>query len=77
MLASPFLSSFKVFPDVGIFHVALLIGPWKIEWNDSSLCIPRKIVSGAAVMSTDIDSIHTIDKLEDVTEKVCLFAYLT
>jgi hypothetical protein len=70
MLASPLLSSFKVFPELGIFHTALIIGPWKIEWNDSGLCIPRKVVSGAAVLTTDIDTICTLDRLEDVTDKL-------
>lgn len=31
---------------------------WYIEWTDSSLCIPRKIHSGAAILSADVDPIH-------------------
>lgn len=28
-----------------------------IEWTDSSLCIPRKIHSGAAILSADVEPI--------------------
>jgi len=47
----------KKMPPFGIFHSALVIGPWYIEWVSSALCTPRKIMSGAAVMSCDLPRI--------------------
>jgi len=61
-LLSPILSKFDVLPEFGMFHSALMIGPWLIEWNNSALCIPRKCVSRAALLSADIDSISTEKK---------------
>jgi len=29
-------------PTFGMFHSSLLIGPWLIDWNESSLCIPKE-----------------------------------
>eukprot|EP01080_Neovahlkampfia_damariscottae_P010063 gene10063-2485_t len=65
---SPVLSKIDMIPQMGMFHSALMIGPWMIEWNNSGLCIPRKCVSKAAMLSADIDAISTIKNLEDVAD---------
>jgi hypothetical protein len=32
-LISPILSKFDVFPEFGMFHSAIIIGPWLLEWK--------------------------------------------
>lgn len=41
-----------------------------IDWNDSGICIPRKCVSQAALISADISYIGTEKKLEEVVDKL-------
>jgi hypothetical protein len=41
-----------------------------IDWNDSGICIPRKCVSQAALISADIDSIGSEHRLEEVVESL-------
>ena len=36
-LISPFLSKLDLFPEFGMFHSALMVGPWLIEWNNSGM----------------------------------------
>jgi len=67
-LLCPILSKFDVLPEFGMFHSALMIGPWLIEWNNSALCIPRKCVSKAALLSADIDSISTDKRVDEVVD---------
>eukprot|EP01080_Neovahlkampfia_damariscottae_P008733 gene8733-681_t len=55
---------------MGLFHSALMIGPWLLEWNNSALCIPRKCVSTAAFLSADIAEIQTVENLESVRDKL-------
>jgi hypothetical protein len=38
--------------------------------NNSALCIPRKCVSKAALLSADIDSISTEKRVDEVVEIV-------
>lgn len=45
--------------EYGIFHAALIVGTWYLEFNDSSLCIPRKMTSSMAIVNADIGSIYT------------------
>jgi len=58
-LLSPITSAVpSLSQEFGMFHTALVVGPWYIEWTDSSLCIPRKIHSGAAILSADVDPVN-------------------
>ncbi|KAL0486422.1 hypothetical protein AKO1_011998 [Acrasis kona] len=57
----------------GLFHSALIVGPWYLEWNDSCLIVPRKCYSGAAVIAADVNKYfkgpqvsEAIDKISDV-----------
>lgn len=54
-MMSPVLTKFDTQQTFGIVHSALVVGPWYIEWNTSSLCIPRKCYSGAALIAADLD----------------------
>ena len=67
---SPVLDTFNVMPQLGLFHSGLIIGPWKIDWNDSSIVVPKKIIAGAAVMTADIDAISSLSQLEDCVDKI-------
>lgn len=68
---SPVLSTSNLSPDFGMFHCALLIGPWYFEWNDSSLCIPRTCSSNHALFVTDVLSVSIKKDLRDVLEVMC------
>ena len=68
-LISPIVSDFNM-TKIGLFHTALLIGPWFIEWNDSGLCIPRKCLSRSAFLTIDIGDIKTMESLESVRDKI-------
>lgn len=58
-------------PTFGIFHTALSVGPWIIEWNDSSLCIPKICVSNRSIISMDIGySIHSTKQAKDLYDKI-------
>eukprot|EP01080_Neovahlkampfia_damariscottae_P004382 gene4382-7757_t len=67
-LFSPFLASLNVSPELGLFHSALMIGPWILEWNSSSLCIPRKCVSSMALISADLEAITTTKQIEETVD---------
>jgi len=67
---SPVLSKLDVIPKLGMFHSALIVGPWLVEWNNSALCIPRKCLSRAAMLTADIDEITSLSNLEEVTQKL-------
>lgn len=65
----------SIIPNVGqqygMFHTALVIGPWYLEWTDSSLCVPRRIMSSAALISADIGEIYVAkDDLEVIANKI-------
>lgn len=74
-LISPFLG---VIPNVqtkfGLFHTAIIIGPWIVEWNDNNLCVPKRIAATTALLTADIDSISSIKMLR--TELVDKLAQL-
>lgn len=69
---SPVLSSIgnKKNQDVELYHTALMIGPWMFEWDESELCIPKKCVSSAAILTADVDEVYTLKNLEDKLEKL-------
>jgi hypothetical protein len=52
-----------------------MIGPFLVEWNSSALCVPRKCVSKAALLSVDIESIATLrdfdNKLKALAQVIC------
>ena len=56
-LFSPVLSGIpKYQKEFGMFHTAIIIGPWYLEWTDSSLVIPRKLHSSMALLSADVET---------------------
>eukprot|EP01080_Neovahlkampfia_damariscottae_P010541 gene10540-3060_t len=69
-LISPVISEIGDYSKFGLFHTALLIGPWLLEWTDSALCIPRKCVSKAAFLTADVGEITTKESLESIRDKL-------
>lgn len=69
---SPFASIIPTLnQEFGIFHTALIVGPWYLEWTDSSLCVPRRIFSGVALLSADLDALDVRkESLDDLADKV-------
>jgi len=56
--------------EYGMFHTALIIGPWYLEWNDSSLSTVRKKSSSKAVFAVDIARIEGQREVNDVIDSV-------
>jgi hypothetical protein len=73
MVLSPIISKIPIVNsgDFGLFHTALIIGPFYLEWTDSSLCVPKKMVSSMALLSADIDEIAVKqESLPELTQKL-------
>ncbi|KAF0984907.1 hypothetical protein FDP41_000806 [Naegleria fowleri] len=77
-LFSPLLSNTKFLPEMGMFHSAVIVGPWKFEWIDASLCVPKKLVASAALVACDLTTElsvsncninEMVDKIADVIIK--------
>jgi hypothetical protein len=47
-----------------------MVGPWLIEWNNSAICVPRKCVSKAALLSADVDEISATDDIVEIVRKL-------
>ncbi len=69
-IISPFVSKLNNAPDFGLFHVALAIGPWKVEFNNSQLCIPRTVSGVASLICADLETIATVNELDYVRDKL-------
>lgn len=54
----------------GMFHTALIIGPWYLEWNDSSLSTVRKKSSSKAVFAVDIAKIEGQKEVNEAIDSV-------
>lgn len=72
---SPIIEKFNLAPTFGIFHSAIIVGPFYLEFNDSGLCIPRKCASKAAIlaadMSSDIVGPHVSIALDRLSTLIC------
>jgi hypothetical protein len=69
-LTSPILTSFHLNAQFGYFHTALIVGPYYLEWNSSSLCVPRTCYSKAAILCLDIGSGLGIGNSQQVIKKL-------
>ncbi|KAL9652261.1 hypothetical protein ABK040_011921 [Willaertia magna] len=54
----------------GMFHTALIVGPWYLEWNDSSLSTVRKKSSSKAVFTVDIAKIEGQKEVNEVIDSI-------
>jgi len=69
-MLSPVLTKFDHQQQFGMFHSALVVGPWYLEWNNSSLCIPRKCYSSAAMLAADLEFGGVQLDLEETIKKI-------
>ena len=53
-----------------MFHSALSIGPWYLEWTNRELCIPKKCYSQAAIIALDLDTGLELADGDVVIEKI-------
>jgi len=59
------------FREFGIFHSAVIVGPWYLEWNASSLVEPREIYSRRAILCLDIaDDVTCFETMEELAENL-------
>jgi hypothetical protein len=68
--ASPFINHFNMLNQckIGLFHSALAVGPWLIEFNSSGIIIPRKCLSRVAMLSSTVMTVTTYEQLEQVRD---------
>jgi len=69
-IVAPVLSALHLAPDFGLFHTALVVGPFYLDWNNRQLVIPKKCTSRAAITTFDIDSNLDLADYEYVVEKL-------
>lgn len=61
----------KLEKTIGNFHVALIAGPWFLEWNEIGLCIPKVIVAPEQLLAHEFPIIATLDcTLPQLADKV-------
>lgn len=74
---SPIMNSLpNLTHEFGIFHTAIIVGPWYLEWTDSAIVFPRKMYSSMALLSADLDSTTmkamTLDQVSDKLAQVVI-----
>jgi hypothetical protein len=73
-LISPIASHvLDFFPEIGMFHSALLIGPWLMDFNDSGLCIPRKCLSDSAIITYEIATVENTDQILALVDQIAKY----
>lgn len=72
---STLLNIISLAPTFGMFHSAIIVGPFYLHWNDSELIIPRSenFMSSAAYFACDITTVETTaeDGFERIARLVC------
>lgn len=54
-LISPFLGNIPhLQPKFGIFHTAIIVGPFILEWTENSLCVPKRVGIATALLTADV-----------------------
>lgn len=69
-MVTPLLHTVDINTKYGIFHSALLIGEWMFDWDDSELCIPKKLSSELALFVVDIGTISILHQVDEVIDKI-------
>lgn len=64
---SPFMSNFPASKRFGYVHCGIAIGPYYFEWNNSSLCVPKICLQGAAIMVSSAESIGNVQLFPALT----------
>jgi hypothetical protein len=73
-IITPILNKNGLLPDnnYGTMHTALIVGGVKLEFNDSSICLPSLPKSRECIMCLDLMKITDIEKYKKVIEKICV-----
>eukprot|EP01080_Neovahlkampfia_damariscottae_P010837 gene10837-3457_t len=73
----PVLKTLKLTPELGLFHTALIIGPWMIGWNDSAICCPRTATSSYSFVTADLEVLTTVTDVKTTLDIIanCIVDY--
>lgn len=72
---APLLSAWDLLPEFGFLHSSLIFGPWKLEWTNNELIVPKETRSSDCVICLDLYSITTkeeLDRLLDIVINVII-----
>ncbi|KAL0486634.1 SAMD7 [Acrasis kona] len=69
-MLTPIMDTFNFSPQFGMFHSALIVGPWYLEWNDSGLVVPRKCYAGAAILAADVEKYFRGPQVNEALDKI-------
>eukprot|EP00761_Pharyngomonas_kirbyi_P009561 gb/GECH01009578.1/.p1 GENE.gb/GECH01009578.1/~~gb/GECH01009578.1/.p1 ORF type:complete len:786 (+),score=150.84 gb/GECH01009578.1/:1-2358(+) len=58
------------FPTWGMFHTALIVGPWYLEWTASAVCVPRLPRSRFPLLTTDMPAFTAPVSLAEVRHRL-------
>jgi hypothetical protein len=72
-IISPIICNSSLVPDFGLFHSSLFVGPWKLEWINTSLCIPRRCVTEKALLVIDVATIEGSENIVNMADKLAEF----
>eukprot|EP01080_Neovahlkampfia_damariscottae_P009380 gene9380-1591_t len=75
-LALPILTPLNfINTNYGMFHTALIIGPFYLDWNSGELCVPKRIMkSQESFFTADVaEMIILNDDMNDVIKKLSIF----
>lgn len=70
-LVSPHVLYLPQAQKFGDFASAILMGPWLLEWNETSLCVPKKFSSSVYYLMEEFPILGTVDF--DAIDKVAEF----
>ena len=56
--------------EYGMFHTALIIGPWYLEWGDSSIAVVRSKSSSKAVFAVDVAKVMGLENVAKSIDKI-------
>lgn len=59
-------------PKYGIFHTAIVIGPYLLEWTDGQVCVPRIVADNAALLACDVTILKNVplSEIVDTVRKI-------
>ena len=74
-LSTQIFSGGNSFPQAGLFHLGLLIGPWIIDFNNSGLINPRPVSSRSILLACDLIELASEAELKEtfrvISETIC------
>jgi hypothetical protein len=68
---SPVMSFVGKAPAFGLYHTALSFGPKLLDWNDSSICVPRDWKGARVVLAVDLCKITNEAEFNIAIDRIC------